>query len=81
MNSEFGFWVVTTAVVSVIGGIFFGIAYMVDSAACRSQASMMKLQSEYGVLTGCMVDTGDRWAPIEYIRIVDGKVSIQGDGQ
>lgn len=55
--------------------------FMVKSYSCRERAYMMKLESRYGLFTGCMVRVDDRWAPLSYIRIVDGKVQIYGDGE
>ena len=54
--------------------------FLVPQRQCHQRARMMQLNSSWGPIQGCMVRVDKRWSPIEYIRIVDGKVSIQGDG-
>jgi hypothetical protein len=68
------FGAIAVLIAATIGG-----SLIADSYTCGRRASMMNLRSEWGPLQGCMVDVGDRYAPIEYVRIIDGKVSIQGD--
>ena len=58
-----------------------GLAILGDSYACGKRSGMMGLSASYGPIQGCMVRVGSRYAPIEYIRIVDDKVIIQGDGE
>ena len=57
------------------------LAYWFEAAQCGKKAKMMGLEHDYGPFTGCMVKVGNRYAPINYIRIVDEKVIIQGDGE
>lgn len=61
--------------------VVFGIQFAAGFYTCHQRANMMKLESRYGLLTGCMVRVDDRWAPLSYIRIVDGKIQIYGDGE
>lgn len=68
-------------VVSAIAALFIVPGYALESASCKKKARMMGLESDYGWMTGCMVQVGDRYAPIGYIRIVDNKVIIQGNGE
>lgn len=72
----------------ILGGLFalvlVGVLtanHVIESIACSNKAKMMGLPSDYGFTTGCMVKVGDRYAPIGYIRIVDDKIIIQGDGE
>lgn len=63
----------------VVTALICFAAYAVKAHACNQRATLMGLQHDYGFFQGCMVKVDDkRWAPIEYVRIVDGKVSIQG---
>lgn len=57
------------------------VLFAAKSYSCHKRADLMKLESQYGLFTGCMVRVDDRWAPLSYIRIVDGKVQISGDGE
>lgn len=86
MNKQRGFMdpdpeFVVLFVMAALIALIIGGAYVADAATCRQRANMMRLQSDYGVLQGCMVNAGDRWAPIEYIRIIDDKVQIVGGGE
>lgn len=65
----------------VIAGGLFLTSYILSAVSCEKKAKMMGLPSDYGWWTGCMVQVGERYAPISYIRIVDNKVIIQGDGE
>jgi hypothetical protein len=75
-DDNFGCLLVFGIVALVVAGI--GGSMIADSYTCGRRADMMNLRSDWGPLQGCMVYTGDRYAPIEYVRIIDGKVSIQG---
>jgi hypothetical protein len=72
--------VIGTLIMAVILGAPMAIGYAIEAAACNKKASMMGLESDFGVMTGCMVKVGDRYAPLGFVRIVDNKVIIQGDG-
>lgn len=76
----YGDVLVIAVMVLVILGVL-GLTYALKSVACTKQAKMMGLRSDYAFFTGCMVQVGNRYAPINYIRIVDDKVIIQGDGE
>ncbi|SDQ42712.1 hypothetical protein [Pseudoxanthomonas sp. CF125] len=66
----FGLFVAVT-----VGLTMYGEAY-----SCSKRAGLMGLRHSWGPMQGCMVQVGQRYSPIEYIRIVDDKVIIQGDG-
>ena len=72
------------AVLVVLGGmlviVVVGLTFF-DHYGCHKRSSMMGLRASWGPVQGCMVKVGSRWAPLEYIRIVDDKVIIQGDGE
>ena len=74
------FWMMLLAL-----ALFFfvipAVAYLTEGYKCQKRAGLMGLESDYGLLQGCMVRVGHRWAPIEYIRIIDDKVTVQGDGK
>lgn len=61
--------------------VLVALVYWRQSAECTKKSQMMGLRCDYSWLAGCMVKVGDRYAPISYIRIVDDKVIIQGDGE
>jgi hypothetical protein len=76
----YGDVIVFITMVLIIVGIL-GISYGLKGIQCNKRAKLMGLQSDYGMWTGCMVKVEDRYAPINYIRIVDNKIIIQGDGE
>jgi len=41
-----------------------------ESVACENKARLMGLQSDYGVLTDCMVKTEKGWIPIENVKVL-----------
>lgn len=67
--------------VIVFVGALFILSMMWDSHICSTKAHLMGLESKWSMSTDCMVKVGDRWAPFSFIRIVDNKVIIQGDGE
>lgn len=67
-------------VLVIMAVIFGGIAW-VDYEKCGRRAKGLGLPKTWGMIEGCLVQVGSRWAPIEYIRIVDDKVIISGDGE
>lgn len=62
--------------------LFVGIDWMISKSACASRAQGLGLEHTWGPVQGCLVKVGKRYAPIEYIRIVDDDtIIIQGDGE
>lgn len=75
LGTLFGLAIVAIVIGLPVAGIMW------DAHMCKTKASLMGLESRYSLSTDCMVRVGDRWAPFGFIRIVDNKVIIQGDGE
>ena len=81
MKKQHGSGLVDLLMLVAFFAIIFGVIWTVDYFQCKSRADMMRLESRWGPVMGCMVQVDDRWGPLSYIRIVDGKIQISGNGE
>lgn len=77
---EDGNVLILVIVVAIV--LLFCVVFSIDRYACESRAKGLGLESDWGPVQGCLVKVGNRYAPIEYIRITDDeKIIISGDGE
>jgi hypothetical protein len=55
-----------------------GLNYILSSATCRELGDKMAITTEYGFLTGCMIEIKGQWLPWSEVVPVDrGKITFE----
>ncbi len=81
-KGNYELWFGVVILIICVVGLAIGIDWAVKNSACSSRAQGLGLEHDWGPIQGCLVKVGKRYAPIEYIRIVDDDtIVIQGDGE
>lgn len=82
LDSDLSFYGMFFLIMSIVVALAIGAQWYFENMACTSRANGLSLESDWGPIQGCLVKVGNRYAPIEYIRITDDeKIIISGDGQ
>lgn len=54
------------------GSLLYGCGWVVDGVPCQLRGSKMGFETDWGVMTGCMVNVHGQWMPIgSYRGVVD----------
>ena len=66
-NNQRGDMVIAACALMLLAifSVLLGLAMWLDYTACHNRADMMRLESRWGPVTGCMVRVDDRWSPLE----------------
>lgn len=69
-------FVAVSAFVTGLFAILFVPAGILDYSACKSRASAMHINSQWGPIMGCIIEYREgQWIPLDNYRGVDAKVS------
>lgn len=58
------------AIVLIIVGVIL-LPAIVDSSMCRAKARKQGLQSDYGIIQGCMVKYNGKWIDYDRLRYTE----------
>lgn len=63
-------WIVVGVIVLLVV-VVFSLPSLFSYYRCSTQAQFMGKQSDWGLMTGCMIKHKGEWIPLEKYRVVD----------